>query len=117
MKFEHTSRDVLNVSRRAAEIILERRQEIIRPPLRELDVDINAKTVTLRGKREGIIFAQTTIREIEEEVAQEVTEQLSVDTFLHDIIKSDPQAWTDIVARCRGLACANTKGQCNLLDV
>lgn len=116
-KFELGRRDVLKVSPRAAQIIRERREDICRPPLLGMDVDIETSTVTLRGGREGIIFAQANIRNIEKEVAREITKDIPVDNFLHDMIESDRQAWTDIFKRCRGPGCVHVDGQDGLVEM
>ncbi|KAF8463363.1 hypothetical protein JB92DRAFT_2115045 [Gautieria morchelliformis] len=102
--FERTSRDVLEVSSQVAEKVLEQREALLRSPLWGLKVDIQGDhgTVTLRGKKEGITIAQESIRGIQKKIEQEVTEDISVDTTLHNLVKYDHRAWIDIVKRCGG---------------
>jgi hypothetical protein len=100
--FERTSRDVLEVSSQVAKKVSEQREALLRSPLWDLKVDIQGAhgTITLRGKKEGITIAQKSIQSIQKKLEQEVTEVISVDTTLHNMIKYDKMAWIDIVKRC-----------------
>ena len=94
---------MLKVSFHVAKKVSEQRESIL-PRLWDITVDFHGGdgTITLRGKRQGIIMAQNSIRAIEEQIEKEVTKNIPLDAFLHDMIESEPRAWSDIVERCGG---------------
>lgn len=95
-----------------AEKVSEQLDNIRRPPLWDLKIEGHGEyaTIILRGKREGIVTAKKMIRAIEEKIEKEVTEEIPLDEFLLKMIKSDRQAWIDIVERCGDLPSQDTNG-------
>ena len=110
---------VFQVSSQVAEKVDEQRKSIFLPYLCELKVEYegsNAK-ITLRGTKERIVIAQKKIWAIEKEIYKEITEEIPLDDFHHRIIASDPQAWVDIIERCKGPPCPESDKYPFVLDM